>query len=321
MQYIAYLMIYCKKGVFVMTAALFERFAETIKKEAERLLESEDNEINPKGVKKDLDGFEYVYSLASLDKVIGYFTSFEDRLFKRKGEEKKKVLFDLDKETFRSLPCKIAFGLRGYIGAVSEDSMLLEGKNEVELQVLLNKWSKVNMRNGQEQDDLYQFLCGYERKCVENLSLANIDVVNEKIGDNIDGFINGRVERKLMLFKEVMVVSLEIGEAMFLSVWRDYNEMLAVQKEEKVNQQEYIDKVIDEKLQKMREQEEISGSIAHVKASINMLVNSVGMVGEVLRELGGTQSGAWGKLQDMYSRLHHVTIDPITIDPITIDDI
>jgi len=66
-----------------MTFALYDRFADAIKKETERLLKSEEDGINPRCVKKDGDGFEYVYSLASLDKVIGYFASFEDCLSKK----------------------------------------------------------------------------------------------------------------------------------------------------------------------------------------------------------------------------------------------
>ena len=238
-----------------MGTLIGNRIVKQLESEAERLETKEENEINPTGKVVDAAGSEYLYSLASLDAALHYIYSFVEDLDKRNGENKNRFLFELDKRRSETLPAQIAVCLRGYIGGISEDSMVLEGKKLEELQSLLYNWSLVNMVDGKEQDEIYQFFYTYENQRIELLSTDNADfLLNlQKKWKDIDEYVKDSTVCKLRLFREALIVLAMVVSDAFYNIWAGYEDILAVQSMREISQQEYIDKTIDEKLELIKD--------------------------------------------------------------------
>ena len=143
--------------------------------------EKEGDEINPTGVKGFEDGAfkdhcRYVYSLSSLHTVLKSFASFDEVISKRREqkEEKTEDQWRGDLKRLVNLPCSVAFDLRGYIGAFSEQNMIFEADKLQDLRDVLKRWSSSTMNNGKTQDKLYQFLWDYAATqiCDEDNSLV-----------------------------------------------------------------------------------------------------------------------------------------------------
>jgi hypothetical protein len=202
---------------------MYDRFLEVIEKEANKLREKEGSEINPTGKKTVLvdsfasdDDCVYIYTLYSLDLVLSLLASFSDDLATRKEANGVSFLY-LDKNRFVSLPHQIAFHLRGFIGVISEDSMILEGEKLKKMQNLLKGWSGVDMTDGTAQDELYQFLCDYQEQHVKDILVKNPSVFASEEDKN--DFVKYWVEWKLKAFKEILLVSTMIVKGMFDHVW------------------------------------------------------------------------------------------------------
>lgn len=209
-----------------MGEAVSERFIKLIEDEIDKLKVKTGNKINPTETIKDNDGCEYVYSLYSLDHVIHCFNTFSEGILERKKDPKDLSFFNMDSSRCAVLPWQIAFYLRGYIGAISEESMVLEYNKLHEMKFLLKDWFNVNMVDRDEQSKLYQFLCDYEDKWIRELWGNNPDMFNFPKGGTdvelkkaIDDFVSIRVKKKLIAFKEVLQISHAVLGDMFNSVW------------------------------------------------------------------------------------------------------
>jgi len=194
--------------------------------------------LNPTGIKKDEDGREYVYSLASLDLVLSSLNEFFEDLSTRKEGDRSKF-WNSDKDRLDRLPSKIAYNLRGYVGVISEEDMVLEAHKLEDLFLDLRDWFLAGMSVGKEQDALYQSLWNYEKEYVNQLVLNNHSSVShfsslspklgvqqskedkEKFVRDRGEFIKGRVQRKLKIFREIMFVSLNITRDMFSTAWKN----------------------------------------------------------------------------------------------------
>ncbi len=235
-----------------MEHVMYDRFVANLNEEIKRL--GNENGINPISTVTDDLGCSYVYSLLSLNYVSSSLTFFADDLNKRRDEKKTEALFELDKEKSLSLPCEVAFSLRGYLGVISEDSFIVDGDKELELQNLLKGWFSVNMVNGEEQDKLSEFLFNCENNYIEDFYLDNDDFVQKSGFSDKNKFVEKQVKKKLGKFREIMMVSSSIVKDMFLDVWKEYSENLAIREKKKVDMKEYINAVVVEELQKMKDE-------------------------------------------------------------------
>lgn len=209
-----------------MGMSLSKRFFKVIEDEMEKLKEQEGNEINPTGWREEKawsrafdDYCTYIYSLYSLDFVIHSLKAFGDDLEKSKNDMSKSF-YEADITKLRSLPAKIAFNLRGYIGAFSEESMALDEDRLKDLHILLFRWSSIGMDDGEEQNALYQFLWNYALTQLYDGDDNGV-LFSQEDKDRVMAL---RVLREMKAFKEVLTISTTLVMEMFNDVWAGYNE-------------------------------------------------------------------------------------------------
>ncbi len=194
-----------------MLTSASQRFHLLLREETDRLKDNEGSEINPTKKRKTgnkffRDNCDYVYSLCSLDDVLYQLDCSEQAASEwkdKKWKEDQYMIIKMDeqrKESLETLPSQIAFDLRGYIGAFSEDSMVLEEKRLEELKNVLKGWYSVKMSGGDEQDRLYHFLYDY----------ALTQFIDEGVEDRKDDLIKQRVYKEMKAFKEVLAISGDI---------------------------------------------------------------------------------------------------------------
>lgn len=280
-----------------MGVSIAERFFQVLENETERLKQEEGNKINPTGKKEPFGGWEllfkdncdYVYSLHNLDAACYALTSFIESLSKRSEQDKNRSNYLQDLQRSMDVHSKIAFYLRGYVGAFSEESMVLEEDRLQELQDILMSWIASSGNSGKARDKLYQFLWDYA-------SVQLLDDIEENdeyssVRGKSDDIIKWRVNREIKVFKEILDISRTIVSDAFNNVWYGYENDFKAQQEEKISQQEYIDRIINEKLQSMKQELQ----------KIGLLVSSMQGAGQTQGELNSRVGSC---IKDLYERIN-----------------
>jgi hypothetical protein len=190
-----------------MESFVYKRLFGTLNEEAKKLRQKEGNEVNPTGERKEMayghafkDNGVYVYSLYNLDSTLSALTSYLEYVSEKRESDDEGCLYKCE-----TLPLEIAFNLRGYIGAFSEENMLLERKRLKKLGDVLEGWfDAASMNSGKEQNKLYQFLWDFAKTkiCDVDPSSGNDFSKEEK-----SEFMKLRVNTEMKAFKEILEVS------------------------------------------------------------------------------------------------------------------
>ena len=120
---------------------------------------------------------------------------------------------DQEMESLQNDPVQIAFNLRGYVGAFSEENMVLEEDFLKGLQDMLKGWFSENMLPGYEQDRLRLFLWNYALEQVFDVDDSDGHQLSQ---EEMDKYIEQRVNREMKSFKEVLLISADILRNIYL---------------------------------------------------------------------------------------------------------
>lgn len=192
-----------------MNSLTCDRFISTLRNNAEKLRESNQGGLNPTETRPfgDFRGVfsdrcEYVYSLYALDRALDSITSLAEFVSKVSdpGWSGRQVTAD-HLSWFGS---ELAFFLRGYVGALSEEVMVLENEKLKAFSGYLRQWLHLGFSSGNDQNAVRSFLwgCALNKICDVDSSTGMRLSQQDK-----DKFIEQRVNREMIAFRDVLQIS------------------------------------------------------------------------------------------------------------------
>lgn len=189
-----------------MNSLICDRFVSTLRADAEKLKNLGQGGLNPTVTKTfgDLghvfsDRCEYTYSLYSLDMVFASINRLATLLAYGR---------DVVRRSFEyGMASLIAFNLRGYVGALSEETWVLNQEKLSSLPYNLFMWRNAGYESGIEQDQIYQLLWDYAVTKVSDIDVNNGKRLSQ---DEKDRYIDLRVQREMKAFVELSRISANI---------------------------------------------------------------------------------------------------------------